>query len=111
MEITGIPTELDTIPVSCFVLTGEDTLRVYADGSTTGNRYTYQNFVIRNEKLYPSGALVRSNTNYLSSYTCIDPATLTYKPETEIYFQFLSFVLVVFVFIILYRLVLRRLLP
>lgn len=111
MEIRDIPDKIDGLNVTCVTLTGSNSLTLWADGSTTGQAYTRQNFIIMNDHAIPTGVINRTNSGYRSTYTCLDKSVLTYSPESTIYFQFISILLILGVWLLIYRLIIRRLLP
>ena len=77
----------------------------------TNNGYT------RTRYYFNEGKLVKSNTsqsNYNSipsGATCITTGDLVYKPELGVYVPFLAMTLFVFVLILVYKIIIKRLLP
>lgn len=111
MEVKGFPSSIEGFPVICYSVESGGTIRATARGSTTGNSYTYQVYREFYGSLLPVGTIGRTNSNPLINYTCLDSSDFVYRPEIEIYFGFISFVIIGFAFVLLYRLIIRRLLP
>lgn len=78
----------------------------YIDHYYNGVRRRYY---INNDKLVLSNS---SSYNTLpSGYTCVATGDITYKPENQIWFSALSFALCAFAFILIYKIIIKRLLP
>lgn len=87
----------------CVVLSSQTTL------------YNYLNNRTRDVYYLIDGKAVRSRTetnqynNYdWSGYQCLHAGDLVYKPEINQYFEFMSIVLIIFVFILIYKITLGR---
>lgn len=77
----------------------------YIDNYRNNTRTRYY---LINQRLIPNST--GSYSSMPSGYICYS-GKLEYKPELKIYFPFLAFVLFFFVLIILYKIILKRLIP
>lgn len=52
-----------------------------------------------------------SQIGYTYSGDCLVDGSLVYKPELQVYFPLLNFIIVCFVLLLVYRIIIKRLLP
>lgn len=99
------------VPVECVALSTNysDGFVLFGRNPSQPEQWRYQQYKLFNGKLYATAKANYSSTVYVPE--CVDPDDLLYKPESQIYFSFISFVIVIFVFIVIYRLIIRRLFP
>lgn len=98
-------------PVECVALSTN-----YSDGFVLFGRnpnqlsqWQYQQYKLFNGKLYATAKANYSSTVYVPE--CINTEELVDKPETAIYFGFISFLSCIFTFYVVYHFILRRLMP
>lgn len=97
--------EVELPATGCNILRSDSSFYNYSDDSRTRQTfYIYDGAAHKESESY-------SQYGYNYSGTCLETGDLIYKPEIQIYFQFLSFVLVFFAFFLIYRFIIRRLLP
>lgn len=77
----------------------------YIDNYTNGTRTRY---VINENKLVPVYRSTYSSNP--TGYTCLSTGDLVYKPELAIYFQFISFIMILVATLIIYKTIIGRLL-
>lgn len=97
--------EVELPDTGCNILRSDSSFYNYSNDSRTRQTfYIYDGVAHKESESY-------SQYGYNYTGTCLVTGDLVYKPEIEIYFQFLSFVVVIFAFIVIYRFIIRRLLP
>ena len=89
----------------CNILIASDSFYNYSADSRTRKRYY----------IYDGQAHLQatdtSSYGYTYTGTCLSTGDLVYKPELTIYYQFISMVLCLTIGFLLYRVIIRRLLP
>lgn len=89
----------------CNILRSDTSFYNYSpDSRTRQTYYIYDGEAFKESESY-------SQYGYTYTGTCLRTGDLVYKPELEIYYQVISFILCVFAFIVIYRLIIRRLFP
>lgn len=89
----------------CNILRSDSSFYNYSpDSRTRSTFYIYDGVAHKESESY-------SQYGYSYTGTCLNTGDLIYKPELQIYYQFISFILVGFAFWLIWRLCIRRLLP
>lgn len=85
------------------------------NSSTSFYNYSSDGRTRENYIIYDGKALLQSSSynQYGYSYTgdCLTTGDLIYKPELDVYFPVISFCIVCFILLIIYRIFIKRLLP
>lgn len=85
------------------------------NSSTTFYNYHTDNRTRDYYVIYDGKALLQSSTynQYGYSYTgtCLTTGDLVYKPEVQVYFPILSFIIICSILLFIYNLFIKRLLP
>lgn len=89
----------------CNILISSTSFYNYSSDRRTRKRYY----------IYDGTAYLESSSTsqypYDYSGTCLTTGDLVYRPELQVYFPFLSSILLVFVLFVLYRVIIKRLMP
>lgn len=96
---------VDLPDTGCNILISSNSFYNYSPDSRTRERYY----------IYDGKAFLESSSYSQYGYTysgdCLSDGSLVYKPEVQVYFPILSFCLICFILIMIYRIFLKRLLP
>lgn len=82
----------------------------YVNNFTNDGR-TVRRYYINENKLILSTTNTSQYSQLPSGYHCLSSNELIYKPEFDVYFPFLAGCLCVLVWIIIYKVIIKRLLP
>lgn len=96
--------EIDLPANGCNVFYGTYIDNYY--NNTRTRYYLHEGSLIKNTETSYSYSGIPSGAHCLTS-----DDTLSYRPQDTVYFQFLSLAMCVFVFVILYKIIIKRLLP
>lgn len=112
MEVE-IPTQLsDGSSIDCFHASGTDQFTGVHFGSSVNNTL-YQIFYYYDGKLFPT-RLVSGPQYYAITYrsVCLNQGDLVYKPEyKEVWFPLASLAVFIFILMLVYKIIIKRLLP
>lgn len=95
-----------TLPdTGCNILISSNSFYNYSSDRRTRQRYYIYDGVAHLES--------SSNSTYGYDYTgtCLSTGDLVYKPELQVYFPLASFCVICFLLIIIYRIIIKRLMP
>jgi len=96
---------VDLPDTGCNIINSSTSFYNYSTDART--RTTYYIY----EGVAHAGAVATNNMGYTYSGTCLVDGDLVFKPESEVYFPFLSFCAVCFILVIIYKVIIKRLLP
>lgn len=89
----------------CNILTSSTSFYNYSSDRHTRQRYY----------IYDGVAHLESSTYSQYGYdytgTCLDTGDLVYRPEIQVYFPFLAALMVLFALFLIYKVIIKRLLP
>ena len=77
----------------------------------SNNGYTRTRYYLNEGKLVKNNTSQSNYNSIPTGATCIVTGDLIYKPELEVYVPFLAMTLFVFVLILVYKIIIKRLLP
>lgn len=96
MQVEGIPTN------GCLYLNSSTTFTHYLNGTATS-------YVIMNDKAIKTRT--SSYSTMPTGYQCVEAQSLTYKPELEVYFPIISFCIILLLTSLIYKMIIKRLMP
>lgn len=89
----------------CNILISDSSFYNYSSDSKTRERYyIYDGKAFKAESVY-------NQYGYTYSGDCLSTGSLVYRPELEVYFPVISFILVCALFLFIYHIFIKRLLP
>lgn len=89
----------------CNILISSTSFYNYSPDRRTRQRYYIYDGVAHME------SSTYSQYGYDYSGTCLDTGDLVYRPEIQVYFPFLAFLIVLFALFLVYKVIIKRLLP
>lgn len=94
------------LPTSgCNILVSSTSFYNYSsDGFYRDTYYIYDGVAHKQSSVY-------NQYGYSPSGTCLVTGDLVYRPELQVYFPFLQFVFITFILVLLYKIIIKRLMP
>lgn len=89
----------------CNIINSSTTFYNYSNNNRTRETYIIYDGVAHLQ------ATQTNQTGYNYTGTCLNTGDLVYKPELDVYFPVISFCVVCFILLMIYRIFIKRLLP